>query len=217
MVCIVITRNGHGDVYRFPDRKAARLHPVPQAYDVFATDSMELAAQYGKDEADTLLRFAEGRDRSRLIDAFETWKSEPKSRMLPFEARDILWRLLLSRAQEPPTDPAELIRTIVEDRRAVEGGIRSRPSEYSKPGEFSPLNSKEVKDMGDRKRVSEDATIKILVDKNPKREGSKAFERFEFYKDGMTVKAAKEAGVTSSDIRYDTEHNFISVTEPAAA
>lgn len=223
MFCIVITRNGRGDAYKFPDRKAARLHPLVQMYDVVAENALELAAQYGKDEADDLLRFAEGRDRSVLINAFEIWKSEPKSREFPFQIRDMFWSLVVSRSKDPPKDPAELIRIIVEDRQAIESGIRSRGSESNNPGEFSPNKRKEssMTDEAEKKtrkaRVSEDAVIKILVDKNPKREGSKASERFAYYKDGMTVKAAKEAGVTASDIAYDSEHKFILVTEPAAA
>jgi hypothetical protein len=221
--CIVITRNGRGDAYKFPDKKAARLHPLVQMYDVVAEDAMELAAQFGKDEADALLRFAEGRDRARLIDAFEIWKSEPKSREFPFQVRELFWSLVVSRSKYPPKDPAELLSLIVEDRQAVEGGIRSRGSESNHPGEVSPNKRKERTEMSEaeaktrKARVSDDAVISILVDKNPKREGSKAAERFAYYKDGMTVKVAKEAGVTSSDIRYDTEHNYISVTEPAAA
>jgi hypothetical protein len=210
-----------GDVYKFPDKKAARLHPVAQLYDVYAADSMELAAQYGRDEAEVLLRFAEGRDRSRLVDAFETWKSDPASRMLPFEARDLAWRLLLGRAQEPPADSTEIVRVIEEDRRAVENGIRSRP-ESANPGEFSPFRSKERQMSEAEKkaraaRVSDDAVIKVLVDANPKRAGSKAFTRFEAYKNGMTVKQARDAGLTAADISYDSKHNHISVTAPAAA
>lgn len=225
MFCIVITRNGRGDAYKFPDKKTARLHPLVQMCDVVAENALELAAQYGKDDADDLLRFAEGRDRARLIDAFAIWKSEPKSREFPFQIRDMFWSLVFSRLKDPPKDPAQLMSIIVEDRQAVESGIRSRGSESNNPGEYSPNKRKERADTmseeaekkARKARVSEDAVIKILVDKNPKREGSKASERFNYYRDGMTVKVAKEAGVTASDIAYDSEHKFISVTEPEPA
>lgn len=225
MVCLVVTRNGMGDVFKFPDKKAARLHPIAQVYDVFAADSMELAAQYGRDEAETLLRFAEGRDKARLIDAFEIWRSDRHSALLSFEARDIAWRLLLGRAQEPPADPVEVVRIIEEDRRALESGIRSRP-ESANPGEFSPYRSKEramaeAEKKARAPRVSDDAVIKILVDANPKRAGSKAAERFALYKNGMTVKQAKDAGITASDLSYDSASDekrgpYISITAPAS-
>lgn len=53
---------------------------------------------------------------------------------------------------------------------------------------------------------------------NPKRPGSNAATRFAYYRDGMTVAEAKAAGVTASDVRYDTEHNFITLeSAPVAA
>lgn len=228
MVCIVITRNGEGNVYTFKDKLTARLHPVAQMYDVFAGDANELTCQFGRDDIDSLLRFAEGRDKSRLIDAMERWKSEPGSRHLPSEDREILWRLCIRSAQILPSDPMEIIRIIEEDRRFMEQRpVRSR-SESTSTGEFSPQTRMKGNDMTEAtkkpraSRVSDDATIKILVDKNPKREGSKSAERFSLYKNGMTVKQAKEAGITAADIAYDSDTTrkdgpYISVTAPEPA
>lgn len=55
------------------------------------------------------------------------------------------------------------------------------------------------------------AVITVLVDKNPKREGSASHARFEFYKSGQTVKEALEAGLTTGDFHHDVAHNFISI------
>ncbi len=68
-------------------------------------------------------------------------------------------------------------------------------------------------------KVADTATIKITTEdgKNPKREGTPSAERFALYKNGMTVKEAKEAGVKAADISYDSEKGFISVTEAPAA
>ena len=218
MVCIVVTRNGQGAVYSFPDKKAARLHPLTQAYDVSAADSSELAMQYGRGEAELLVRFAEGRDRSRLIDALEVWKSEPIRRELPFEIRNLLWTTHARVAQTPPSDPAAILRLIEEDRRAVESQKLRPRSDSATPGEETPSRKTRSTDMTEaaakRTRINENSTIKILADSNPKR--GKSADRFALYKDGMTVKAAKEAGVTAADITYDTNKGFISVTEPEA-
>lgn len=67
-----------------------------------------------------------------------------------------------------------------------------------------------------RKRVNENSTITITTEegKNPKRAGSKAYERFALYQDGQTVKEAKEAGVSAVDITYDAAHNYITLTPP---
>lgn len=66
-----------------------------------------------------------------------------------------------------------------------------------------------------RSRVKDDAVIKILADKNPKREGTTSHDRFALYRDGMTVKEAKDAGVKAADISYDSAKGFISVTDAA--
>lgn len=53
--------------------------------------------------------------------------------------------------------------------------------------------------------------IRILVP-NPKKPGSKAYERFARYVDGMTVSEALKAGLTREDLRYDVAHKFIDIT-----
>ena len=65
------------------------------------------------------------------------------------------------------------------------------------------------------RRFADDQRIVVLCKENPKREGSSARDRFDLYetgKKGMTVKAALEAGVTSGDLNYDTDHDYIEIT-----
>ena len=59
----------------------------------------------------------------------------------------------------------------------------------------------------------DDAKIKLNVEKNPKKEGSKSYDRFEghFKNKAGTVKGALESGVTYQDIAYEVGRNFISV------
>lgn len=63
----------------------------------------------------------------------------------------------------------------------------------------------------------EDAKLKLLVEKNPKKDGSKSAARFEGYTGADTVGAALAAGVTYADIAYDVGRQFISIekVEPA--
>ncbi len=61
------------------------------------------------------------------------------------------------------------------------------------------------------KGVADTAVITLKVTVNPKREGSKAHGRYAFYKDGMTVGAALDAGVTTPDLVYDAKHGFITI------
>jgi hypothetical protein len=53
--------------------------------------------------------------------------------------------------------------------------------------------------------------IKVLVAENPKRAGSASFDRFALYGKGTTVGAFLEAGGTSGDLHWDSEHEYISI------
>lgn len=51
--------------------------------------------------------------------------------------------------------------------------------------------------------------IRLVVKQNPKKRGTKAAQRFELYRDGMTVKEVLNIGVTRGDIKWDFDHTFI--------
>jgi hypothetical protein len=65
---------------------------------------------------------------------------------------------------------------------------------------------------GPKSMFADNAKIKVLVDKNPKRAGSESALRFAKYKTGQTVAEAFEAGLSSADLRYDTLHKFITIS-----
>lgn len=211
--CVVLTRNGCGDAWRFSDLRAARLHPIPQLDDVYASNADQLVEQYGRGLIDDLLRFAEGRDRARLVNAFEVWRS---GLSLPQEIRELLWSKVYGAAATPPNDPAELIRIIKGDRLFREGRVLRSIGLNERSPAFTPSNNKRGNEkMADRKsRINENDVITITTEggANPKRAGSKAFEQFALYQDGMTVKEAKEAGINATDIAYNVAHDFISLT-----
>lgn len=56
-----------------------------------------------------------------------------------------------------------------------------------------------------------DTKIKVLVAENPKRAGSASFDRFALYGKATTVGAFLEAGGTSADLHWDSEHEYISI------
>lgn len=49
------------------------------------------------------------------------------------------------------------------------------------------------------------------TDNNPKRKGTKSFELFAKYRDGMTVEEATKAGITGAALSWDSRHNFIRI------
>ena len=57
----------------------------------------------------------------------------------------------------------------------------------------------------------EDAPIQVLCDGNPKKEGSKARERFQHYFKSKTVGDYLAAGGTYQDIAYDLGRAFVKV------
>ena len=66
---------------------------------------------------------------------------------------------------------------------------------------------------GRKPAFTDDAKISILSKENPKR--AKAAERFNLYKEGMTVGKYIEAGGTRADVRWDAKQGFIKLSAAA--
>lgn len=60
-----------------------------------------------------------------------------------------------------------------------------------------------------------DPRVIVVVVPNPKKPGTKAYQRYSLYQTGMTVQQYLAAGGESSDIRYDVNHGFITADLPA--
>lgn len=70
-----------------------------------------------------------------------------------------------------------------------------------------------AKGTGGKPIHADDAVIRVLVDANPKRPGSRAAQEWELYKDKMTVKQYLEAGGSRAGIRWDEDRGFIRVED----
>jgi len=55
------------------------------------------------------------------------------------------------------------------------------------------------------------AKIHLISQENPKLVGSKAAADWEKYREGMTVKEAREAGISLADIHYNAQHQFLQI------
>ena len=79
-----------------------------------------------------------------------------------------------------------------------------------------PSNGEQVAEKAPRDRTSKnfnkDATITLLVDKNPKREGSKTHVRFENYRSSATVGDFITLGGTYGDLSWDSARGFVSIS-----
>lgn len=223
--CVVISRNGAGEVWRFDSLKTARLHPITQSWDVFATSGDELVRQFGRKEIDQLLRFTEGRDRSALISSIEQVKSGRSSADHDPLIKQMLWDKLIATSKKPPQEAEELIKIIAGDKLAVEGKtLMSRPDgdapvrQKTQTGEDDMGDKREVFRMDDNGTISfgtDDKGVPYSAENTPKR-GDNTKTKFSIYRDGMTVKEALDAGLTRSNIRRDRRAGFIVITNPEA-
>lgn len=97
---------------------------------------------------------------------------------------------------------------------------KGKPAAKEKAAKGKAKASKKAKKgngaiSGKRARLFEDdQVITVLTKENPKREGSTAYDRFELYttgKKGMTVKQALEKGVSSGDLKWDSDRGYIAI------
>jgi hypothetical protein len=90
---------------------------------------------------------------------------------------------------------------------AVTGVVKDKAPKAPK----APKEPKDSNRTNFSKLWPEDAKLAVLVDKNVKKAGSKAAERFEFYFKAKTVGDFLAAGGTYQDIAYDSARQFIKV------
>ena len=100
------------------------------------------------------------------------------------------------KAKTPPAKAAKLVRN-----------PNHKPAEKAAPKKGAA--KKEA--GGNRSSFSDNQTIKILVDKNPKREGSNAYDIFELLKKSKTVGDFYKKGGASTNLRWNIDHGYISV------
>lgn len=226
MSCLVITRNGEGGLWVFPTKAQARVHPIPQFCDVFATSIDELLRQYGAGVGRAIVRLAGDRLSART--------KEDLAAKIPGETsvRAEVWSALVAAASKPPTDPAEIVRIVTADRKALEGStIRSIPDPESQSASSRRTPARiegDENDMGDKRevfRMADDGVIGFGKDEDGKSYGpdhspktsdaTKAL--WAKYSEGMTVKEALDAGLSRSNIRRDRRAGFITIENPAPA
>lgn len=225
MNCVVISRNGKGEAYRFDSLRSARLHPIPQMDDVYACSAEELVRQYGRSEIEILLPYFEGRDKARLIHAIEEWKSGRPSALLPSDIRNLLWDRVLEVSKQPPASTDEILSVVVADRKAREGVVLVSRPDSSAPQRFQLIEgTDEMTDKAKREvfRMEDEGTIGFGTDdkgvaysaENTPKRGEATKGNFAKYTDGMTVKEALATGLTRSNIRRDRRAGFITITNP---
>lgn len=119
-----------------------------------------------------------------------------------------------------PTTPAELkdIEKTAAKKAEAKAGKKATVKKADaahkaavKKSDAKPAAEPKASNAGRKSKIDGTKKITVLVDSNPKREGSGAHARFAKYKTGMTVSKALELGVTAADLAYDTKNKYISI------
>jgi hypothetical protein len=219
VVCVAVTRGGFGDVWLFKSRTEAFLHPLVQYGDAILTGSDSVRDQYNQLEWNMLRRLA-GLSQVAMGQAPKAWRAMAE------EQAPYIFDALVTRAHTVPTDPAEICRVVTWDRRlgTVAKKKDTAPVETTTEAPAADAAAKTSNlpaPVKGPKGVPQDAIIAFGTNKegvaygpegtaNPKKEGSKTRTRFAMYTEGMTIKQALDAGITTADLVYDKDHGFIS-------
>lgn len=184
----------------FDSFEQADQHPLVQYGDVIMKSYEDIPRQWTSLELPDLISSLEMGE----IDLEENW--------LKRHGRAV-WARMLARSERPPTDPALICELITRDRKlSIKERKMADTKTSKKPKGDAPTPRKKL--------YAGDLKITLLADKedkpygkknNPKRAGTASADRFEFYKNGMTIDQYVAAGGKYADIKNDVEHNFISV------
>jgi len=112
---------------------------------------------------------------------------------------------------EPEEAPVEGA-TEGEATESVEAGAEESTTEADKPAKAAKSGNG-VGPKGRKPLFSKDAKIKVMVKENPHRAGTKLFNYFKKYRDGMTVAELVASGVPYSNLRYFQGLGEVEVTE----
>lgn len=120
-------------------------------------------------------------------------------------------------AEETAPAPAKATKTVAKKTEAKPAGKKKEaaaaPAKAN--GKAKPRATKAAKaadaGKGRKPKFSDDGKIKIVVKENPFRKGTKSEKWFDNYKNGMTVRAAIEAGTPRHHINWDVVLGNISI------
>lgn len=95
---------------------------------------------------------------------------------------------------------------------------RARGSEEEGQDMAAKKKDDKAKANGDGKTRARNAdkVISVLAEANPKREGTKSYDRFKLYRDGMTVADFIKKGGSPADVAYDVAHKHIKLSNAPA-
>ena len=200
MACLVITRNGWGDVLLFDTEDEARYHPVTQDGDAIIVDPEDLAYEYNRIEWSRLLFFADIDDLA-LRDAMPTLsKIEAKSAQLGSCRR--IYDRLIKRAQRAPNDRDGVFAMVARNRKALtykENRMSVEPDKDLTPEE----QAAKAEERKAAKATALAAKRAARTEEQKKRTAARAAARVTADKAKADREAAKTAAVKSGEKDVD--------------
>ena len=122
--------------------------------------------------------------------------------------------LVLAIADSPDTDLVEKMMQKSVVRGAVPGKDQSQP--HIRPN-GSRSSRRSAGTSGGPKIAApapDDMRVIVKVEPNPKKQGSKSFDRYALYQVGMTVSDFIRAGGSKGDVQWDVGRSYIELAPP---
>lgn len=185
-----------------PLEKDGKPYPVARAAKIYLDG---VTGHYASSEAKRLLtRIAKGAE-----DAPESETGD--SEMIEKNTRTKRTRKV--KAAEEEILDTEAPKRVKKKAKAVEEAeaLKAKRSRRIKVVEEKKEAEESTPKTSRRARFTEDQVITLLVNENPKRKGTMAWEKWEIYEDGMTVGEYLEAGGKRSTLLYDVEKGYIEI------
>jgi hypothetical protein len=137
--------------------------------------------------------------------------------MATAQGRDLVKRFSTAKAgRKRCTELQALVTKPAVDDLSIPPALRRAPKETAAKAKKAPVKKATVKakkPIAPRKNGHVGGIIKLLVKENPKRPGSKQFDLYKLYKDGMSVADFRAAAGDDASYRlyWDQKRGFISV------
>lgn len=227
--CVAITRDGRGDLWAFGSFAEADTHPLVQYGDRIVDGPQSITKRLSLAEIPRILRRCNREDLAeRIRMCFDAASHAQRVQRVNEYAKHV-WTALAESARPAPSDPEELVKLIVRDRKLsieesktmeAETPTTEAATEATKAKKTKAPKAEGEAPAPKAERYNREHTIRLLSnaegvkygpENNPKRAGSASHDRFALYEDGMTVGAAVEKGVKSEDIAWDVRKGFIEV------
>ena len=232
MPCIVVTRNGRGDLWKFKSARVADEHPITQYGDAIVTGPEDIPEQWNRLSVLLLARTLDDELADRLQADLARLSGEYSKYQKMMELyRQTMWDTMCSVASEPPVDETSILQIIKDDRKMSKEAGNKPTASATVPKEAKTKAPKTPKEPVAPKDIQGNPLTTVLdfgtdnegkkygADNNPKKAASKSAARFGYYKSGGTmqdyidagVAAGEKAGAMRADIGYDLTKGFIVV------